>query len=76
MAMMRFLRTTLRTLRPPEIDDFGLAASLSALARNQERRSGGELKISLAVDGDLEGLPPTAASPCLSNRPGRPDEYQ
>jgi two-component system, NarL family, sensor histidine kinase UhpB len=62
MAMMRFLRTTLRTLRPPEIDDFGLAASLSALARNQERRAGGELKISLAVDGDLQGLPPTAAA--------------
>jgi len=62
MAMMRFLRTTLRTLRPPEIDDFGLAASLSALAKNQERRSGGELRISLAIDGDLEALPPTAAS--------------
>ena len=29
MAMMRSLRTTLQTLRPPEIDDFGLAASLS-----------------------------------------------
>src|SRR2546430_13162 len=26
MAVMRALRTTLRTLRPPEIDDFGLAA--------------------------------------------------
>ena len=62
MAMMRFLRTTLHSLRPPEIDDFGLAASLSALARNQERRSGGDLKISLVVDGDLQGLPPTAAA--------------
>ena len=31
-------------------------------ARGQERRSGGELKISLAVDGDLQGLPPTAAA--------------
>jgi len=62
MAMMRFLRTTLRTLRPPEIDDFGLAAGLSALARNQERWAGRELKISLAVDGDLQALPPTAAS--------------
>ena len=62
MAMMRFLRTTLHSLRPPEIDDFGLAAGLSALARNQERRSGGDLKISLVVDGDLQGLPPTAAA--------------
>ena len=32
MAVMRALRTTLRTLRPPEIDDFGLAASLAVLA--------------------------------------------
>lgn len=62
MAMMRSLRATLHTLRPPEIDDFGLAASLAALARDQERRAGGGLKISLDVDGDLNGLPPTAAS--------------
>ena len=34
----------------------------SALARNQERRGGGELTIALVVDGDLQGLPPTAAS--------------
>jgi two-component system, NarL family, sensor histidine kinase UhpB len=62
MAAMRSLRTTLQTLRPPEIDDFGLAASLTALARDQERRAGGTLKILLEVDGDLHGLPPTAAS--------------
>lgn len=61
-AMMRSLRTTLRALRPPEIDDFGLAASLSALARDQERLAGGQLKISLEIDGDLRGLPPKAAS--------------
>ena len=60
MAVMRSLRATLQTLRPPEIDDFGLAASLTALAHDQERRTG--LKISLEVDGDLHGLPPTAAS--------------
>jgi len=62
MAMMRSLRTTLRTLRPPEIDDFGLVASLAALARDQERQAGGKLKISFEVDSDLQGLPPTAAS--------------
>jgi signal transduction histidine kinase len=61
-AMMRSLRITLETLRPPQIDDFGLAASLAALARHQERRAGGKLKISLEVDGDLGRLPPTAAS--------------
>jgi two-component system, NarL family, sensor histidine kinase UhpB len=62
MAMMKSLRTTLRALRPPEIDDFGLAASLSALARDQERLAGGPLKISLVIDGDLRALPPRAAS--------------
>ncbi len=61
MATMRSLRTTLQTLRPPEIDDFGLAASLAALAAEQERRAG-KLKIVLEVHGDLHRLPPTAAS--------------
>jgi two-component system, NarL family, sensor histidine kinase UhpB len=62
MAMMRSLRTTLRGLRPPEIDDFGLAASLSALARDQERLAGGRLRLSLEIDGDLRALPSKAAS--------------
>ena len=62
MSLMRSLRTTLQTLRPPEIDDFGLAASLSALAREQEQRAAGKLTIALAIDGDLQGLPPTSAS--------------
>jgi two-component system, NarL family, sensor histidine kinase UhpB len=62
MAMMRSLRTTLRTLRPPEIDDFGLATSLSTLARDQERLANRQLKISLEIDGDLGVLPRTAAS--------------
>lgn len=62
MAMMRSLRTTLRTLRPPEIDDFGLAPSLSTLAKDQERLADGPLKVSLEIDGDLRVLPPTAAS--------------
>ena len=62
MAAMKSLRTTLRTLRPPEIDDFGLAASLSTLVRDQERRAGRDLKISLEADGDLRDLQPSAAS--------------
>ena len=44
MAIMKSLQTTLRTLRPPEIDDLGLAASLSALAVEHERRAGGRPK--------------------------------
>jgi two-component system, NarL family, sensor histidine kinase UhpB len=62
MATMRSLRRTLETLRPPEIDDFGLAASLAALARDQERRTGGKLQIRLDADDGLRSLPPTAAA--------------
>ncbi len=62
IAVMRSLRTTLQTLRPPEIDDFGLAAGLKTLVRDHERRAGGKLRILLEVDGDLGALPPTAAS--------------
>ena len=61
-AVMKALRTTLRALRPPEIDDFGLAASLAVLARDHEQLAGGRLKISLHINGDLGALPPTAAS--------------
>jgi two-component system sensor histidine kinase UhpB len=62
MAMMKSLRTTLQSLRPPEIDDFGLTASLTALAREQERMTGGTLKITLQLDSDLDGLPPSVAA--------------
>ena len=62
MAVLRALRTTLRALRPPEIDDFGLAASLTVLARDHEQLAGDRLKISLEINGDLRALPPTAAS--------------
>jgi signal transduction histidine kinase len=50
MAMIRSLRTTLRNLRPPEIDDFGLATSLATLARDQERLANGQFE-NLASDG-------------------------
>jgi two-component system, NarL family, sensor histidine kinase UhpB len=62
MATMKSLRATLQTLRPPEINDFGLAASLLSLAREQERLAGGNLKIMLNVDRDAEALASSAAS--------------
>jgi two-component system sensor histidine kinase UhpB len=62
ISTMKSLRSTLQTLRPPEISDFGLAASLTSLARNQERLAGGKLKIALELDSDLKTLSPTAAS--------------
>ncbi|HUA76659.1 MAG TPA: histidine kinase, partial [Acetobacteraceae bacterium] len=61
-ATMRSLRTTLQTLRPPELDDLGLAASLAALAREHERRAGGTLRISLEIAAGLPELPPAAAA--------------
>jgi len=62
MAMMKSLRATLQDLRPPEINDFGLAASLLSLAKSQERLAGGKLRIQLKVDDDLQDVPSTAAS--------------
>ena len=62
MALMRSLRATLQNLRPPEIEDFGLAASLAALARDQERAAGGRLAVAVELDSDLNELPPTAAA--------------
>jgi signal transduction histidine kinase len=61
-GIVKSLRTTLQTLRPPEIDDLGLKASLAALARDQERLSDGKLKVALEIDGALDALPPTSAS--------------
>jgi two-component system, NarL family, sensor histidine kinase UhpB len=51
MAVMRALRTTLRALRPPEIDDFGLAASLAVLARDHEQLAGGVSRVSNRQEG-------------------------
>jgi two-component system sensor histidine kinase UhpB len=62
IATMKSLRATLQTLRPPEINDFGLAASLLSLAREQERLAGGKLKITLNVDRAAEALALSAAS--------------
>jgi signal transduction histidine kinase len=62
LATMRSLRATLEALRPPEIEDFGLTASLAALVREQERRVGGTLRVHLKTDGNLDSLPLTAAA--------------
>jgi two-component system, NarL family, sensor histidine kinase UhpB len=62
MTVMRSLRTTLRALRPPEIDDLGLEACLRTLVSDHERRSGGTVKIALDLGADLKGLPPTTTA--------------
>ena len=45
-----------RLLRPPVLDDLGLAAALSWLARNLEQRTG--LRVELALEGIEERLDP------------------
>ncbi len=62
LATMKSLRTTLHTLRPPEIDDLGLAASLAALVRDHERYTAGALHVSLEIAANLHNLSPTAAT--------------
>ncbi|MFJ7441453.1 HAMP domain-containing sensor histidine kinase [Methylorubrum thiocyanatum] len=59
---MRSLRDTLGHLRPPEIDDLGLAVSLQELVAEQNRRSSGQIAFALRTDGDLDALPAETAA--------------
>lgn len=59
---MRSLRETLEYLRPPEIDDFGLIASLHALARQHNERAVGRTHFSIAVNGSFETIPADTAA--------------
>jgi two-component system, NarL family, sensor histidine kinase UhpB len=61
-TVMRSLRSTMRSLRPPEIDDFGLEACLRSLIGHHEQMTGGKLKIGLTLDAGLKALPPTTAA--------------
>ncbi len=58
---MRTLRATLSGLRPIELDDLGLAASLEGLVEDCKRRSAGALSIALTIEAPLEQLSSTAA---------------
>lgn len=54
---MRSLRDTLTYLRPPEIDDLGLIASLHNLVEAQNRMANGKTKFSLEANGAFDDLP-------------------
>ncbi len=75
-GIVKSLRTTLQTLRPPEIDDLGLAASLAALARDQERLSEGKLKVGAGDRWSAGSVAADLRLPCLSHRAGGPDQYR
>jgi len=53
---LRSLRDTLVLLRPPEIDELGLVASLQELADSQNRAMGGATKIMFERHGDFDWL--------------------
>ena len=55
--MMTNLRSALTRLRPPELDEMGLAASLDHLVAGW-RRNGGPTRFTFDADGDFGGLPP------------------
>lgn len=60
-GIVRSLQKTLHALRPPEIDELGLADSLLMLAVDQEGSSEGRLRIKLSIKGEVSRLSPTTA---------------
>ncbi len=55
--MMDVLRSMLTRLRPAEVDDFGLTASLKKLVSSWNNRTHGETNYQLNITGDIENLP-------------------
>ncbi|MDP1771580.1 MAG: histidine kinase, partial [Methylobacter sp.] len=55
--MMESLRGLLLRLRPSDIDELGLTASLKSLVAGWNASSGGKTHYNLAVHGDLDRLP-------------------
>lgn len=59
---MRSLRETLTYLRPPEIDDLGLLASLQGLVAEHNRRARDVTQFVLQSEGRFDGLPAETAA--------------
>jgi signal transduction histidine kinase len=55
--MMESLRGTLFRLRPPEVDELGLAASLEGLVHGWNGRSRGKTRFEIQLDQGLDALP-------------------
>ena len=58
-TIMKVLRRTLRELRPPEIDELGLLASLQGLIADHSNRAGDTTSFRLDVEGEVGALPAT-----------------
>jgi two-component system, NarL family, sensor histidine kinase UhpB len=57
-SIMKGLRSTLQQLRPQEIDDIGLLASLEGLIADYNYRACGKTKFFIEAHGDVNALPP------------------
>jgi signal transduction histidine kinase len=55
--MMEALRGALLRLRPPDVDELGLAASLEGLVAGWNTRSGGRTRFSIELSGEFGALP-------------------
>jgi signal transduction histidine kinase len=55
--MMEALRGALFRLRPPDVDELGLAASLEGLVAGWNGRSSGQTRFEISLSGDFESLP-------------------
>lgn len=56
-GMMETLRGALFRLRPPDVEELGLVASLEGLVAGWNGRSRGETRFSIRFDGSFESLP-------------------
>lgn len=61
-GMMETLRGALFRLRPPDIEELGLVASLEGLVAGWNGRSRGETRFSIRFDGAFESLPATISA--------------
>jgi signal transduction histidine kinase len=60
--MMEVLRGALLRLRPPDIEELGLAASLKGLVAGWNGRGGGRTCFSIELSGEFSALPPDFAA--------------
>src|SRR5581483_8961571 len=58
-VMMETLRGTLFRLRPPDVEELGLAASLEGLIAGWNGCSGGRTRFEIRLHGDFEHIPVT-----------------
>lgn len=56
-TILKVLRRTLQTLRPPEIDELGLVAGLQGLVADHNGRARGVTQFRLETNGDVGSLP-------------------